>query len=160
MELEFNPFITTPDKILMVIQRLQTVRQGSTLLYSENEKEELNKTIGLVLTGENFINSNYFNTGRNLHQVDVPYLKSKNYFVSYKVDGIRKILIFHDNKIWLVFPPLEFDLLQITEKRLVTQIYEGEVITSEKMSWYIPYDCLVSKKLENEKKSIVLTDFP
>ncbi len=76
---------------------------------------------------------------RNLKKRDVVYgglvgNPENKYFVTYKADGVRKMLIFHETGIWLAFPPYEFNLISkpIENQNIFNGIVlDGEVVDSD-----------------------------
>ncbi|MEO6066605.1 MAG: hypothetical protein ABIQ41_01335 [Gemmatimonadales bacterium] len=79
-----------------------------------------------------------------------------NYMITFKADGLRKMLIIHTTGIWLVYPPYEFNLVLDTslnvpqlDKLLLAMngtIFDGELVVPRVPKniayWYLAFDCL------------------
>lgn len=78
------------------------------------------------------------------------------YMVTFKADGLRKMLIIHATGVWLVYPPFEYNLvLNLTsgipqlDKLLAGfsgTIFDGELVIPKQpkniLYWYLAFDCL------------------
>lgn len=81
-----------------------------------------------------------------------------NYMITFKADGLRKMLIIHSTGIWLVYPPFEFNLALNTtlnvpqlDRLLATfngTVFDGELVVPREgvvkniAYWYLVFDCL------------------
>jgi len=82
--------------------------------------------------------------------------KGTGYMITFKADGLRKLLIIHNSGIWLVYPPFEFNLvLDLSLKvpqldKLLTgfngTIFDGELVVPKQprrlLYWYLAFDCI------------------
>lgn len=103
------------------------------------------------------------------------------YAMTYKADGLRKMLITHKTGVWLVYPPHEFNLVltdKEAEKIIETykiSVFDGEMINNitanglkywnnqVPLYWYLVFDCLVYQNVNVEfyqyKSRKSFTDF-
>ena len=79
-----------------------------------------------------------------------------NYMITYKADGLRKILIIHTTGVWLVYPPYEFNLVLNSSLNIPQldkfiagfngTVFDGELviprIPKNISYWYLAFDCL------------------
>jgi hypothetical protein len=157
--------------------------RGTNIVYSNIVKNELiNDTVkNLGGTRQDMIDKDVLVEARNIKRRDLIYggivgnnrLDEKdkilanprregrvglgtNYAITFKADGLRKMLIIHSTGIWLVYPPFEFNLVLNTSlnvpqlDKLLTQ-YNGTILDGELVIprvpkaisyWYLAFDCL------------------
>ncbi len=92
---------------------------------------------------------------RNIKRKDLVYggivgNSKTSYNVTYKADGLRKLLVVHSTGVWLIYPPYEFNLIMPKPASLSksgTIILDGELVqhkTNNKIKyWYLAFDALV-----------------
>ena len=86
-----------------------------------------------------------------------------NYMITYKVDGLRKLLIIDSSGIWLVYPPFEYNLVIPNRNKIFSDfegtIFDGELAKSKVANdfpyWYLPFDCLAFRSMKSKKYSNV-----
>jgi hypothetical protein len=156
--------------------------KGSHLLYTNTQKANLVSDV-IAILGSGFpdkIDKDVLVDARNIKKRDLVYggivgntfVKHRNlltrtrrpqappngtnYMISYKADGYRKMLIIHRTGVWLVFPPLEFNLVvraadapvdfQAFLTRFDGTILDGELVrppdTKPIKYWYLAFDCI------------------
>ena len=161
IELEFTgetKMIADFPKILAVIYRLYL---NSNLLYSIPLVENLKFSL------ENYFDdklSKVLVQARNIKKKDIVYggivgNPDSDYYVTYKADGVRKLLIIHESGIWLAFPPYEFNLVIKFEDRNFEKFFgtviDGELISNDKYKYrFFAFDLLI----KNER-SIMMRNF-
>jgi hypothetical protein len=105
------------------------------------------------IVGNNFIESKNILSYPRTQRMNVP---GTNYAITYKADGLRKMLIIHTSGIWLVYPPYEFNLVingtsNLTQITLFLQKFNGTILDGELVIpkenknikyWYLAFDCL------------------
>ena len=161
--------------------------KGTTLVYTKVMLNSLNRDIGNILSGPrtNYIRRNVLVNARNLKRADLAIggivgSKFGSYNVTYKADGLRKMLIIHKSGIWLVYPPTEFNLVadkQVVNDKILTAlsgtVYDGELVEDLKrytlingkraMHYFYIFDCLAFtnnlKKGSNPNSLKVELDF-
>lgn len=165
---EFVEFISSVFKML----------HRTELVYTISEKELLNTEIGEILNHDKHMKFKYavesknFRKGpfiyksclvepRNLTKRDICYAgffgKASPYFLTFKADGLRKLLIVHSTGLWLVYPPFEYNLiLRPGDNKLYSQlmknklfVIDGELVKSANSTnpinskyRFLAFDCL------------------
>lgn len=83
---------------------------------------------------------------------------STSYVVSHKVDGLRKMLVFHPSGIWLLNAPSSVSKISsVSDPEINGTILDGEYIPPDRrrasapdtLVWFIGFDVLSSTKLRN-----------
>ena len=143
---------------------------GSLIIYTSQEKAQIIDDLGRLLgwSGSN-IDKDSLVKPRNLKKRDLVYggivgNKTTSYVVSYKANGIRKLLVVNKRGLWLVHPPYNFNLFYGPEfstdpsrvvdflNKMSLTIYDCEALYSgERTNWDQPnnvkttcliFDCL------------------
>lgn len=149
------------------------VIQDTNIIYTLGEKKDVNDKIKQILDmkpNENFSFSQKMSQPRNLHLKDivdgglvnhfgmVKYLDKKekrkvNYSVTHKVDGVRKLLLFQDNNIWLIIPDRSFNLFSKNAKNKLQMdgtILDGEYLNNQNEHQFYVFDLIhVGKNIKN-----------
>ena len=135
-------YVGTPDnvdKFDKTIARVFTWVNDTHNLYTINERDRLANDISSLLYGNyRELGRDLFVQARNLRQMDLVYggLVGNNktiYTVTYKTDGIRKLLVFHSSGIWLIYPPYEYNLVfRVDVGELNGTIFDGELLPLDK----------------------------
>lgn len=75
------------------------------------------------------------------------------YMASIKVDGVQRILIFHDKGVYSVYPGTESFRIADLDERFIETIIVGEELILKERKYYIPFDviCFNGVSLMNEK---------
>jgi len=150
---------TDLDTITKALKYTLIAKQDTIEVYSYDEKSRMISWINRVLGGsqrDDIIDHSPLVQARNLRIDDLTYGglvgNSKTaYTITHKVDGVRKLLVFNRQGIWLVMAPSE--LMCITKKEqkdLYGTILDGELVPPESRNhgapssrlWFIPYDAL------------------
>jgi SAM-dependent methyltransferase len=163
VELEFHGGMDQFHIFEQQIEILFKLLRGTNLIFTNTAKmqmiEHVNRTLGS--TRPNMIDKDVLSEARNIKSRDLVYggivgNPQTNYIVTFKADGLRKMLIIHTTGIWMVYPPFEFNLvLDLTTNipRLDTllnqlngTIFDGEwvqpKVQKEYSYWYLVFDCL------------------
>ena len=145
--------------IVKALKYTLIAKQDTLVEYTHNEKSRMISWINRVLGGrqrDDVIDHRPLVQARNLRMDDLTYGglvgNSKTaYTISHKVDGIRKLLVFNHQGIWLAMAPAE--LMCITKKEqqgVYGTILDGELVPPDSRNqgapssrlWYIPFDAL------------------
>ena len=184
VELEF---LGTIDDLPFFEQEVEVIfklLRDTELLYTTSMKDQVIADINTVLGGTNptNIDRNVLVEARNLKKRDLVYggivgneqvkepavlvrpprvnrrTGGTSYVVTYKADGLRKMLVVHRTGIWLIYPPFEFNLV-IDAQRATVQVanlmksFHGTVLDGELVLpsvpkptayYYLAFDCLSS----------------
>jgi SAM-dependent methyltransferase len=160
------------------VDRIFKWLRGTNLVYTNTMKNALNMDIGRILNNNDLIDKNILVEARNIKRRDLVYggivgnssLQDPNvlsgnkrgnpkagtsYMITFKADGLRKMMIIHSTGIWLVYPPFEFNLvldlsLNIPQldkliKGFSGTVFDGELVvpkTKQISYWYLAFDCL------------------
>ena len=182
VELEFLGTIDELPFFEREIEVIYKLLRGTHLLYTTNTRSTVIADIQKILGGDDptNIDKRLLVEARNIKKRDLVYgaivgnntLKEKgvlttaaqanrtgtSYVVTYKADGLRKLLIIHQTGIWLVYPPYEFNFV-IDAKQAANslstliKIFSGTVIDGELVIplvskpttyYYLAFDCLSS----------------
>jgi precorrin-6B methylase 2 len=165
------------------IESIFKLLKGTNIIYTNDVKNKLNREIGQILSGnprEIFIRKNVLVNARNIKRVDLGnggIIGSKfgSYNVTYKADGLRKMLIIHTTGIWLVYPSNEYNLVVSPSQWnhnifniLSGTVFDGELVqlykNQDSLYYFFVFDCLSYKstagnvalgaKIQNEKYKI------
>ena len=182
VELEF---LGSKDELYIFEQEVDRVfkmLRGTNLTYTNTTKNELIRDVIKILGGarDNMIDKDVLVEARNIKRRDLVYGgivgnqsiqdtkvlatpkrpehmgNGTNYVVTFKADGLRKMLIIHRTGIWLVYPPFEFNLvldlslkvpqLDVLLNRFNGTIFDGELVQPKQPKpidyWYLVFDCL------------------
>lgn len=186
VEIELLNFEFFDEFIDFIISNFKVLYQ-TELMYTNKEKELLNLEISEILNHENHMNFKYkvenknFKKGpfiyksclvepRNLTIKDITcksLFDKTPYFLTFKADGLRKLLILHNTGLWLVYPPFEYNLLlrpsdnKIYNKLMRENIFiiDGELIKSTNSKYrFLAFDCLGKYYTRDNKKCTNLQD--
>jgi len=187
VELEYiggvNNFNTFEPTIIRIFKYLR----GTQLFYTNKEKDDLIRDVSKLIGGHDDpeegknINRNILVQARNVKKRDLvsggivnnnkidENVRSKpekggivrtgtRYLITFKADGVRKMLIIHTTGIWLIYPPYEYNLIfsPITNpglKKLLEAwngtILDGELVTPKTQMniqyWYLAFDCIADR---------------
>lgn len=155
----FNSFVEEIFKIL----------KGTNLIYSNSVKNslivDLIQTVNTNSQNRNFNKFNLTNAilvkARNIKRKDLVFggivgNENTTYCVTYKADGVRKLLIIHPSGIWLIFPPFEFNLIFKTHpiiKSLSISIFDGELLSDGR---YLAFDTISLKRTSDVQSKTYL----
>lgn len=126
-------------KIMLQTEELYTLDQRADLIHYYNDGPE------------DVLNYNQLTQSRTLELSDLNTLHQKNYTVTHKADGERRIALFTENGVWLVYPPNEVNwLTKSVFPELTGVVLDGELIPPEKRNngaphekyWYAVFDAL------------------
>lgn len=171
------------------------ILRGTHILYTEDMKDNLiQDTINILGFGldkkdskgkiikqrNDMIDKGVLVEARNIKRRDLVYggivgNKETSYMITYKADGLRKMLIIHTTGIWLVYPPYEFNLVLDINTKINNfaallngfngTILDGELITPKSPTsqfTYLAFDCLsvrqnsqIQNAHYNDRKKIV-----
>lgn len=178
-------YFGTMDQVELFAEQVEYIfklLRGTNLVYTNTIKNQLIRDTINILGGgrETMIDKSVLVETRNIKQRDLVYggIVGNNhiddakvlatpkrpgkegggtaYMITFKADGLRKMLIIHTTGIWLVYPPFEFNLalnttLNIPQlDRLLTAmngtILDGELVIprvpKNTIYWYLAFDCL------------------
>lgn len=146
-------------------------------IYTELERKNMVSMVNKLIGGNepygrprDNIDRSAFVEARNLKSRDLVYgglvgNQDGSYQVTYKTDGVRKIMVIDNVGVWLTFPPHEYNLvIRRNLRTLVGTILDGEVVPRERRKSGAPkadylfyvFDCLVvqgqSCQMENHTK--------
>jgi SAM-dependent methyltransferase len=163
------------------IERIFKLLKGTNIVYTNTMKNSLIQDAVKILGGNynDTIDKNVLVEARNIKKRDLVYGgivgnqsianekllsirrpehkgNGTGYMITFKADGLRKILIIHTTGVWLVFPPFEYNLaVDLTSgipqlDRLLTgfngSIFDGELAVPKRPKntkfWYLATDCL------------------
>jgi hypothetical protein len=154
--------------------------RGTNIIYTNTDKNLLIGDVTRILGGTNTykIDKRVLVEARNIKRRDIVYggivgnssIKDPNvlsngksggtnYAITYKADGLRKMLIIHTTGIWLVYPPFEFNLVltptaDIFQRNTFLNNFSGTILDGELgvarvqkdiSYWYLGFDCLSFK---------------
>lgn len=175
VELEFRGDVNQIQVFIVYVENIFKWLHGSNLLYTVNNKNAMLRDIGPMLgsTRQNTIDRELLTQARNIKPRDLVYggivgntsirkdlqnvltanKTGTSYALTYKADGLRKLLIIHKTGIWLVYPPYEYNLvMDVTTKaaqldlllnKFSGTVLDGEQVESKKSSHrYVAFDCL------------------
>jgi hypothetical protein len=116
------------------------VIQDTEIIYTERDYFEIINYVNTSLDGRpgKYLDDKVYYQPRNLHFKDLVYggivgNKSEVYKVTWKTDGLRKLLVMSPKGIWLVWAPSEVNLLaKWTHPLLIGSILEGEHVPLER----------------------------
>lgn len=124
VELEFYGQEEEISVFVQAIEAIYLLLRGSRLLYKLPEVTELNDSLyGRFRNSTRpYIDASILVAPRNVQMRDIVYgglvgnqatqgSKGTTYAVSPKADGVRKMLVFFQNKVWSIYPPHEYNLL-------------------------------------------------
>lgn len=176
-------FLSTKDNLSVFSEYVDKVfkwLRGTNLIYTNDIKNKLIDDTTKILGGSrsDMIDKDVFVEARNIKYRDLVYggivgnkslldpnvLTTKvnngtNYMITFKADGLRKMLIIHSTGIWLVYPPFEFNLvvdmsLKIPQLDKLLTGFNGTILDGELVDpktpkniayWYLGFDCLAFK---------------
>lgn len=139
--------------------------RGTNLVYTNTIKNRLIMDSIKILGGArpDMIDKDVLVEARNIKRRDLVWggivgNRETSYLITFKADGLRKMLIIHATGIWLVYPPFEFNLvlnLSLNVPQLdkllggfAGTIFDGELVTPKPEAnkqvayWYLAFDCL------------------
>jgi hypothetical protein len=143
--------------------------KGTHFIYTNLDKRNLNNDIGNILNNYYTIDKNVLVEARNMKKHDFTYghivgNPETTYMITFKADGLRKMLIIHRTGVWLVFPPREYNLVLIptTNKAFndFLKNYSGTVLDGELVIpikeinayyLYLAFDCLAFSRKPKDK---------
>ncbi len=131
--------------------------KGTRNIYTDNVYNSLIRDISKILEPREKgygIDKDVLVEARNIKKADIVYggivgNPDTSYVVTFKADGLRKMLIIHHTGIWLVYPPKEYNLLLLASsspavKHIAEQfsgiVLDGELIDGTPL--YLAFDCL------------------
>lgn len=160
------------------LQQIFKILYGTNIIYTNTIKSKLIIDINLLLNSKrkNSIDKTVLVEARNIKRRDLVYggivgnqsisnpnllVKNRrknltgngtNYMITYKADGLRKMLIIHDTGVWLVYPPYEYNLV-LQDQQIINNfnktIIDGELVKQLKdkqtLYWFLGFDCLFYK---------------
>ena len=139
------------------------IARGSHLVYSNSVKYAMIYDMVAILGSKdpNMIDSHVLVEARNIKKRDLVYggivgNRETRYAITFKADGLRKMLIIHSTGIWLVYPPHEFNLLHTPKSKdpelnafILTfdgTVFDGELVEPKIFKpgtyTYLAFDCL------------------
>jgi len=198
-------FLGTKDQLNIFLEKVEYIfkmLRGTNIIYTTDLKNQLISDTISILGGsrDNMIDKSVLVEARNIKSRDLVYgaivgndhiLNDKilsiprrsdkpsngsNYMITFKADGLRKMLIIHTSGIWLVYPPYEFNLtlnsssggpqVDTLLKTLTGTILDGELVIPHVPNniayWYLGFDCLsfrgkagIQKNPYTERQKIV-----
>lgn len=168
------------DQYINVIFKLL---RGTNRVFTKTDKNHLIDDTIKILGGDksDMIDKNVLVEARNIKKHDIVWggivgNNTTNYLITFKADGLRKILIIHTTGVWLVYPPFEFNLVLDLSigadwlpdflNKFNGTIYDGELVipkvTKQLSYWFLAFDCLairgdpsIQNKPYNTRKSFV-----
>lgn len=147
MEVEFNDPKLVHTEMEKQIKLFLVKLQDTHYLYTFNEYKEIvtymNQVLNPALPRPNqrysntVVNSDVMYQARNLHLRDLIYtaIEVQPYWVTYKTDGERRLMVIHQSGIWLVLPPYFMTRVTLNFERislLAGYILEGELVPKDK----------------------------
>lgn len=160
------------------LQQIFKILYDTNIIYTNTIKSKLIIDINLLLNSKykNSIDKTVLVEARNIKRRDLVYggivgnqsisnpnllVKNRrknltgsgtNYMITYKADGLRKMLIIHDTGVWLVYPPYEYNLV-LQDQQIINNfnktIIDGELVKQLKdkqtLYWFLGFDCLFYK---------------
>lgn len=168
---EFNNYL--PD-FYAFIERMWFILYESDVYYTRSEFDAMrSNTLDLIRTPEmggdrisqsgRDVVKQYLAKPRSIKTQDLTAeglygLGSKGpYYVTYKTDGVRALLVGDDSGIWLYYPPIYENMLARREKgRKYTHfILDGEYLHDQRV--FVPFD-LISWRLPNRPPSTLINE--
>ena len=166
--LDINSF----DILEQVVNLIFTTLKDTRLIYTTAVKAALISDInaGLNSNFQGSIDRSSLVEARNVKMRDLVFggivgNPNYSYAVSYKADGLRKMLIIHRTGIWLVYPPFEYNLIMPLDApglpadliKSSGTVIDGELViprpgTVKNPYWFIPFDCILfnnSSEIQN-----------
>ena len=156
------------------LANLYLVLKDSKNFYTNIDIKKLNEDIGklinndyyknyIKITNPNKIYRRCLVQARSLNKFDLCYDgiingKGAPYYVTYKADGLRKMLIIHTTGIWICYPPNEYNLvIKYGIYNFIDQFinnYNGTVLDGELINLFnkksefnfLVFDCIIFKK--------------
>lgn len=134
--------------------------QDTTIVYSYPLQYKVISYLNGLLNvkSTNGVNYTVLTQARNLHAHDLVYgglvgNPQTSYTVTPKADGIRKLLLFSPDGVWLIMPPFELNLIsRSTYPDFTGTVFDGELVPLERRImengapttkyWYLVFDCL------------------
>lgn len=159
-------FIGSADQINIFeesVVEIFKILRGTRIVYTETVKNAMIETTIKTLGGtrNNMIDKSVLVEARNIKRRDLVYggivgNRETAYMITYKADGLRKMLIIHATGIWLVYPPHEFNLvldsnINIANLAQILRQFSGTVFDGELIDLkdptnveytYLAFDCL------------------
>lgn len=131
------------------VQLITKWLRGTNIIYKNSEIYDLRNYFAKILNG---MDSKMLPKMINLMKSDFVYggvvgNEKTDYWVTYKADGIRKLLAVDSTGIWLFYPNDEFNLVhRWTSKQLIPHcLLDGELIQSKNSVYnFQAFDCLVA----------------
>jgi len=126
------------------------ILHGTNFLYTVTEKNNMQSAVATMLQKQNVLEGSIMVNGhreklfveaRNVKRRDIVYggivgNPSTSYNLTFKADGIRKLLVIHTTGIWLVYPPEEFNLMVLPSNNKVITIKNVQTPYSKLLSSY------------------------
>lgn len=174
-----------------IIQEIYCILYDTNTIFKISEKDLLNEEIGDILNHKEhrdakvkmendnfrfgpFIYKSVLVEPRNIKKEDLSEEAFSTeygpYTITYKADGVRRMLIVHSTGIWLVLPPYEYNLvLKLSDNKLIQKIFEGQTIVldgeltkidNDSKYNYFVFDCLAfgknaSKSIDIQNKTLI-----
>lgn len=181
VEVEYLGTVQNLNIFLGQVEYIFKLLRGTNLVYTNQTKTRMVSEIAPLFSGPGAISidKNVLVEARNIKSRDLVYggivgndyvdddkilatprrpekPSGTNYMITFKADGLRKMLIIHTTGIWLVYPPYEFNLVLDTNSkvpqlaRLLTTmngtVFDGELViprVPKNISyWYLAFDCI------------------
>lgn len=153
------------------IDEIHTIMYNTKIIYTYDEYRKIMDIYNNRLRSreKETFDSNVLYNPRNLRIDDLKYggligfeyvenneTKTEIYSISYKADGVRRILITYNRDLWLVYPPNDANLVLKNSVPIEFDNYilDGELIPKpnrlddsiDNEFWYIAFDCLYDPK--------------
>jgi len=191
-------YLGTQDNLNVFVEQVDYIfklLRGTNIIYTNQSKSQLIRDTVKILGGErnDMIDKNVLVEARNIKRRDLVYggivgntklldnrvlstprrkehpESGTNYMITFKADGLRKMLIIHSTGIWLVYPPFEFNLvldlsLNVPQLNKLLTVFNGTILdgelvvpkSGEKASyWYLGFDCLAFKGKSIQQQSYI-----
>lgn len=139
VEIEINELINNPIEFDKLFRYILRILQGSRIPYSESQKKNVYDNISNLLgLDSNILKRSILTEARDLQLKDMVHggligNKDTPYHVTYKTDGIRKMLAVLPSGMWLLMPGTE-ELDHITSSYpsvYLNSILDGELVSKD-----------------------------
>jgi hypothetical protein len=103
-------------------------------LYTIQQKTLLTNKISKILNNGDLVKARNIQYNKNKNDLSYEnFFQTEKYFITYKADGIRKLLLINSNGIWLIFSNYECNLVvkQNTENKEFLKEYDGTILDGE-----------------------------
>lgn len=161
------------------VMQIIKVRHNSKNPYTEKMKRDIMEdlNLNLPLNGSSkkrdFLDHRYLSPARNLKFPDIVnggLIGGKiNYTGTVKADGLRRQLLFYNDRVWLIYPPCEFNCIGVNEKLRQFHGYmlDGEDIPLDKRKesceiktehMFIPFDLILRRVTKKGSPKTILSN--